>query len=76
MPTGCRAFAWAIRPPAGVRVEAGVYWELLGRSGLVKPRRVLDEVAARDSVLCGRGRRRSGRWVFDLKAAEPAAGKV
>ncbi|MEX0978079.1 MAG: 2Fe-2S iron-sulfur cluster-binding protein [Pirellulales bacterium] len=37
---------WAIRPPAGVRVEAGVFWELLGMPGLVKARRVLDEVAA------------------------------
>ena len=36
---------WAVRPPAGVRVEGGVYWEMLGMSGLVKPRRVLDEVA-------------------------------
>jgi NADH-quinone oxidoreductase subunit G len=36
---------WAVRPPAGVRVEAGVYWELLAEPGLVKARRVLDEVA-------------------------------
>ena len=38
---------WAIRPPAGVRVAASVYWELLGERGLVKSRRVLDEVAER-----------------------------
>jgi NADH-quinone oxidoreductase subunit G len=37
--------SWAIRPIAGVRVEAGVYWQLLGETGLVKARRVLDEVA-------------------------------
>ena len=37
---------WAIRPPAGVRVEAGIYWRLLGGAGLYKARRVLDEVAA------------------------------
>ncbi|HEX4146128.1 MAG TPA: molybdopterin-dependent oxidoreductase [Pirellulales bacterium] len=36
---------WAIRPPAGVRVEAGIYWRLLGGAGLYKARRVLDEVA-------------------------------
>ncbi len=36
---------WAIRPPEGVRVEAGVYWQLLGETGLVKARRVLEEVA-------------------------------
>ncbi|MGD9720290.1 MAG: molybdopterin-dependent oxidoreductase [Pirellulales bacterium] len=40
-----QSFDWAIRPPAGVRVEAGVYWQLLGEESLVKPRRVLDEVA-------------------------------
>jgi hypothetical protein len=28
-----------------VRVEAGVYWQLLGETGLVKARRVLEEVA-------------------------------
>ncbi len=38
---------WAVRPPAGVRVAAGVYWELLGETGLFKARRVLDEVAER-----------------------------
>jgi NADH-quinone oxidoreductase subunit G len=37
---------WAIRPPAGVRVEAGVFWELLGREGLAHVRTVLEEVAA------------------------------
>jgi NADH-quinone oxidoreductase subunit G len=36
---------WAVRPPAGVRVEAGVYWELLSMPGMIKARRVLDEVA-------------------------------
>jgi NADH-quinone oxidoreductase subunit G len=40
-----QSFRWAIRPPAGVRVEAGVYWELLGRGGMTKARRVLDDVA-------------------------------
>ena len=37
--------AWAVRPPAGARVEGSVYWELLGMHGLYAPRRVLDEVA-------------------------------
>ncbi len=37
---------WAIRPPAGVRVEGGIYWQLLKQPGLYKARRVLDEVAA------------------------------
>ncbi|MBL9124983.1 MAG: (2Fe-2S)-binding protein [Planctomycetaceae bacterium] len=37
--------AWAVRPPAGARVEGSVYWELLGYRGLYAPRRILDEVA-------------------------------
>jgi NADH-quinone oxidoreductase subunit G len=37
---------WAVRPPAGVRVEASVYWQLLGRTGMYKARRVLTELAA------------------------------
>ncbi len=36
---------WAVRPPAGARVEGSVFWQLLGESGLYKSRRVLDEVA-------------------------------
>jgi len=40
-----QSVAWAIRPPAGVRVESSVFWELLSKPGLVKARRVLDEVA-------------------------------
>jgi NADH-quinone oxidoreductase subunit G len=37
---------WAVRPPVGVRIEAGVYWELLGMPGLFKARRALDELAS------------------------------
>lgn len=40
-----QSFRWAIRPPAGVRVEASVYCELLGSNGMVKARKVLEEVA-------------------------------
>jgi NADH-quinone oxidoreductase subunit G len=40
-----QSFSWAVRPPAGVRVEAGVFAELLGTSGMVRARRVLEEVA-------------------------------
>ena len=36
---------WAIRPPAGVRPEGELYWELLGGSGLYRLRGVLDELA-------------------------------
>ena len=35
-----QSVAWAIRPPAGVRTELGVYWELLAMPGLPKARRV------------------------------------
>jgi len=40
-----QAVEWAVRPPVGVHVEAGVYWELLGMAGLFKARRALDELA-------------------------------
>lgn len=38
--------AWAVRPPAGARVEGSVYWQLLEMGGLYQSRKVLDEVAA------------------------------
>ncbi len=37
---------WAVRPPAGARVEGSVFWQLLGLPGLYKSRRVLDDLAA------------------------------
>jgi NADH-quinone oxidoreductase subunit G len=37
--------AWAVRPPAGARVEGSVYWRLLEMGGLYNARKVLDEVA-------------------------------
>ncbi|MEN6450492.1 MAG: 2Fe-2S iron-sulfur cluster-binding protein [Thermoguttaceae bacterium] len=40
-----QSVGWAIRPPAGVRPEGRVYWELLGRRGLYNSREVLAEVA-------------------------------
>ena len=40
-----QSVSWAVRPPHGVRVESGVYWELLRMPGLYKYRRVLDELA-------------------------------
>jgi NADH-quinone oxidoreductase subunit G len=38
--------AWAVRPPAGARIEGSVFWQLLGMPGLFRSRRVLDDVAA------------------------------
>ena len=37
--------AWAIRPPAGVRTEGTLLWELTGRKGLYNSERVLQEIA-------------------------------
>jgi len=37
---------WAIRPPAGARVEGSVYWRLLEMPGLYRPAEVMKEVAA------------------------------
>jgi NADH-quinone oxidoreductase subunit G len=38
--------AWAVRPPAGARVEGSVFWHLLELGGLYNSARVLQEVAA------------------------------
>jgi len=40
-----QSFRWAIRPPAGVRTEGQLYWQLLKRPGLHKASDVLREVA-------------------------------
>ncbi len=37
--------AWAIRPPAGARVEGSIYWRLLEMPGLYRARTVMDEIA-------------------------------
>lgn len=62
---------WAIRPPAGVRVEAGVYWELLKMPRLVQARGVLDEVA-REIAYFAAAAEPVGPQGIDLKAAAPA----
>jgi NADH-quinone oxidoreductase subunit G len=36
---------WAIHPPAGVRTEGSLLWELTGRKGLYNSREVLEEIA-------------------------------
>ena len=40
-----QSFRWAIRPPAGVRTEGQVYWQLLKRPGLYRASEVLAEIA-------------------------------
>jgi NADH-quinone oxidoreductase subunit G len=40
-----QSVVWAVRPPAGVRTEASVYWELLRMQGMYRSRRILDEIA-------------------------------
>jgi NADH-quinone oxidoreductase subunit G len=62
-----QSVVWAIRPPAGVRVAASVYWELLGEQGLVKPRRVLDEIADRIAFFTA-AKQPVGPLGVDLKA--------
>ncbi|MCH8924449.1 MAG: molybdopterin-dependent oxidoreductase [Planctomycetes bacterium] len=62
---------WAIRPPPGVRVEAGVFWELLGLPGMVKARGVLDEVAREIAFFAAAGKS-IGPLGIDLKAPAPA----
>lgn len=41
-----QSFKWAVRPPAGVRGEGSVLWQLLKMPGMYRGRAVLDEVAA------------------------------
>lgn len=36
---------WAIRPPQGVRPEGTLFWEMLGKAGLYRPRNVLNDIA-------------------------------
>jgi NADH-quinone oxidoreductase subunit G len=36
----------AIRPPAGVRVEGGVYWQMAGRMGLYQPKLIFQEITS------------------------------
>ena len=42
-----QSFRRAVRPPAGVRPEAGLLWELLARQGLYNAQEVLHEVAVK-----------------------------
>jgi NADH-quinone oxidoreductase subunit G len=41
-----QSFRWAVRPPAGAKVEGHLYWQMLGMRGLYNPREVLNEVAS------------------------------
>jgi NADH-quinone oxidoreductase subunit G len=41
-----QTFRWAIRPPAGARVEGSLYWQLLEMAGMYKASAVLPEIAA------------------------------
>jgi NADH-quinone oxidoreductase subunit G len=41
-----QSVVWAVRPPAGVRTEASLLWQLLGLPGMYRSRKVLSEVAA------------------------------
>ena len=40
-----QSFKWAIRPPAGAKVEGQLYWQLLNRPGLFRASEVLADVA-------------------------------
>ena len=39
-----QSFRWAVRPPAGVKTEAQLLWQLTGRVGLYNSRQVLEDV--------------------------------
>jgi NADH-quinone oxidoreductase subunit G len=40
-----QSFKWAIRPPAGAKVEGQLYWQLLNKPGLYRASEVLAEIA-------------------------------
>ncbi len=62
---------WAVRPPAGVRIELGVYSELLKTPGLPRARRVLDEVA-REIPFFSAAAEAVGPLGIELKSVAPA----
>jgi NADH-quinone oxidoreductase subunit G len=45
-----QSFRWAIRPPAGVRTEGQLYWQLLKRPGLYRPGRCFTRLPARSAT--------------------------
>lgn len=40
-----QSFKWAVRPPAGAKVEGHLYWQMLGMRGMYNAREVLNDVA-------------------------------
>jgi NADH-quinone oxidoreductase subunit G len=40
-----QSFRWAVRAPAGVKVEGQLFWQLTGRTGLFQAKQVLADVA-------------------------------
>lgn len=62
-----QSMLWAIRPPAGVRPEGTLYWELLGRPGLYNPRSVLPELSAEIGYFSAIGGRPVPENGFNLK---------
>lgn len=44
-----QSFRWAVRPPAGARVEGRVYWQLLNMPGMYNARQVLTELGQANS---------------------------
>lgn len=51
-----QSIRWSVRPPAGVRPEGSLFWELLGMPGLYNARAVLSEVAREIGVFHVAGR--------------------
>lgn len=62
---------WAVRPPAGARVEGSLYWQMLKEAGLYKSSTVLAEVAQTISYFAPAAAEVPETGV-DLKASEMA----
>jgi NADH-quinone oxidoreductase subunit G len=70
-----QSFDWAIRPPAGSMVDGQVYWRLLERAGLYRPRDVMQEVA-REIGYFAAALGTIPEWGVDLKVNQLAAAPV
>jgi hypothetical protein len=67
-----QSFRWAIRAPAGVKVEGQLLWQLTGRAGLFQAKQVLGDLA-REILFFAPAMTSVGEHGVDLKVNQLAA---
>jgi NADH-quinone oxidoreductase subunit G len=67
-----QSFRWAVRAPAGVKVEGQLFWQLTGRSGLYQAKQVIGDLA-REILFFAPAMSGVGELGVDLKANQLAA---